>query len=154
MGLLLGSSPLSEETATAATGGKIGGNGAPQARTINGSLVETGGAVKGLANAAASSLGSDPGDSLSKSELDPTASGSDSEVFGGVGAGGETGKRRGVEVSADNVWESFLATRPSLSSEDRARYDSAYRKFRGGSRPADFNPISSVDDGTLRTALK
>ncbi|CAM9982604.1 unnamed protein product [Ectocarpus sp. 12 AP-2014] len=63
-------------------------------------------------------------------------------------------KRRGVEVSADNVWAAFLSTRPSLSAEDRARYDSAYRKFRGGSRPADFNPISSVDDGTLRTALK
>lgn len=68
--------------------------------------------------------------------------------------GGQEIKMRGVEVSADNVWEAFLATRPSLSIEDRARYDSAYRKFRGGSRPADFNPISSVDDGTLRTALK
>ncbi|CAB1121376.1 unnamed protein product [Ectocarpus sp. CCAP 1310/34] len=63
-------------------------------------------------------------------------------------------KRGGVEVSADNVWAAFLSTRPSLSAEDRARYDSAYRKFRGGSRPADFNPISSVDDGNLRTALK
>ncbi|CAN0082949.1 unnamed protein product, partial [Hapterophycus canaliculatus] len=62
--------------------------------------------------------------------------------------------KKGVEISADNVWEAFLSTRPSLSREDRARYDSAYRKFRGGSRPADFNPISSVDDGTLRTALK
>ena len=70
------------------------------------------------------------------------------------GTGGREGRKRGVEVSADNVWEAFLATRPSLSSEDRARYDSAYRKFRGGSRPADFNPISSMDDGTLRTALK
>lgn len=61
---------------------------------------------------------------------------------------------QGVEVSAENLWEAFLSTRPSLSSEDRARYDSAYRKFRGGSRPADFNPVSSIDDGTLRTALK
>lgn len=61
---------------------------------------------------------------------------------------------QGVEVSAENLWEAFLSTRPSLSSEDRARYDSAYRKFRGGSRQADFNPVSSVDDGTLRTALK
>lgn len=69
---------------------------------------------------------------------------------------GREGKNttRGVEVSADDVWEAFLSTRPSLSSEDRARYDSAYQKFRGGSRPADFNPVSSVDDGTLRTALK
>lgn len=63
-------------------------------------------------------------------------------------------EKNGVEISAENVWEAFLSTRPSLSREDRARYDSAYRKFRGGSRPADFNPISSVDDGTLRTALK
>lgn len=61
---------------------------------------------------------------------------------------------RGVKVSAENLWEAFLSTRPSLSSEDRVRYDSAYRKFRGGSRQADFNPVSSVDDGTLRTALK
>ncbi|CAM9343475.1 unnamed protein product [Scytosiphon promiscuus] len=63
-------------------------------------------------------------------------------------------EKDGVEISADNVWDAFLSTRPSLSREDRARYDSAYTKFRGGSRPADFNPISSVDDGTLRTALK
>lgn len=63
-------------------------------------------------------------------------------------------KKQGVEISGDNVWQAFLSTRPSLSRDDRARYDSAYRKFRGGSRPADFNPISSVDDGTLRTALK
>lgn len=61
---------------------------------------------------------------------------------------------RGVEVSAGNIWRAFLSTRPSLSKADRARYDSVYRKFRGGSRPADFNPVSSVDDGTLRTALK
>lgn len=69
-------------------------------------------------------------------------------------ASGEGKSTRGVEVSADDVWEAFLSTRPSLSIEDRARYDSAYQKFRGGSRPADFNPVSSVDDGTLRTALK
>lgn len=61
---------------------------------------------------------------------------------------------RSLEVSAGDVWRAFRSTRPSLSSEDRERYDSAYRKFRGGSRPADFNPVSSVDDGTLRTALK
>lgn len=69
-------------------------------------------------------------------------------------ASGGDKKTRGVQVSADDVWKAFLSTRPSLSSEDRARYDSAYQKFRRGSRPADFNPISSVDDGTLRTALK
>lgn len=63
-------------------------------------------------------------------------------------------QQQGVEVSADNIWEAFLSTRPSLSPDDRARYDSAYQKFRGGSRQADFNPVSSVDDGSLRTALK
>ena len=63
-------------------------------------------------------------------------------------------RRQGVEVSAENLWEAFLSTRPSLSSVDRARYDLAYRKFRGGSRQADFNPVSSIDDGSLRTALK
>lgn len=79
---------------------------------------------------------------------------SDGNTLAEGGSGGVSSKRQGVEVSADNVWEAFLSTRPSLSSEDRAQYDSAYQKFRGGSRPADFNPVSSVDDGSLRTALK
>lgn len=79
-------------------------------------------------------------------------------------AGGEGDAGRGrvgpkthggvVEISWINIWEAFCSTRPSLSSQDRARYDSAYRKFRGGSRAAEFHPVSSVDDGTLRTALK
>lgn len=64
------------------------------------------------------------------------------------------GNQRGVEISARHVWDAFECTRPSLSHEDRLQYESAYRKFRGGSRPADFNPVSSVDDGTLRTALR
>lgn len=79
---------------------------------------------------------------------------SDGNMSAERGPGGVSSKKQGVEVSADNVWKAFLSTRPSLSSEDRAQYDSAYQKFRGGSRPADFNPVSSVDDGSLRTALK
>lgn len=81
-------------------------------------------------------------------------SASDGNTLAEGRSGGVSSKRQGVEVSADNVWEAFLSTRPSLSSKDRAQYDSAYQKFRGGSRPADFNPVSSVDDGSLRTALK
>lgn len=74
---------------------------------------------------------------------------------GSVEAAGATrGEQRGVEISANHVWDAFECTRPSLSHEDRLQYESAYRKFRGGSRPADFNPVSSVDDGTLRTALR
>lgn len=182
MGLLLDSDPLSSEERTTATGGegKVGGKGDSRARTANGGVVDTAGRTANHpinGGAASSAPSSDQGNKCLRNgeiETDPTASttgagirsansksseSSNSKGRGSSssrGAGGETGKKkeRGVEVSADNVWEAFLATRPSLSREDRARYDSAYRKFRGGSRPADFNPISSVDDGTLRTALK
>eukprot|EP00903_Cladosiphon_okamuranus_P011980 g11251.t1 len=168
MGLLLGSNlQLDDENSTSAgTVARKSGQKWAKASVANGIVVETG---SGHSNncptdaAGSSSLGYDLSSEPCNGEIGPTPSsgavfGSDGNVNrsggGGNRAGGEAGKRGGVEVSADNVWEAFLATRPSLSSEDRARYDSAYRKFRGGSRPADFNPISSVDDGTLRTALK
>ncbi|CAM9368423.1 unnamed protein product [Ectocarpus fasciculatus] len=123
-----------------ATAGKIvlqNGSGDSTANGFGNSL-ENGPGIGGLANGPGSGA-SDGVDLPAPIHRDDTTGGK---------------KRGGVEVSADNVWAAFLSTRPSLSAEDRARYDSAYRKFRGGSRPADFNPISSVDDGTLRTALK
>lgn len=169
MGLLLGSDPQSEENSTAAGVGAVAwksGKQGARASVANGILVDAGTvhSTNGPTDAAASSSpGQNLRNGLSNGDIGPTASsGTDLRSDGNVNnsggssnrADGEAGKKRGVEVSADNVWEAFLATRPSLSSEDRARYDSAYRKFRGGSRPADFNPISSVDDGTVRTALK
>ena len=40
-----------------------------------------------------------------------------------------------------------------MPAAERARYENIYSRFLG-TRSADFNPASAMDDGNMRTALK
>jgi len=56
-------------------------------------------------------------------------------------------------ISAEHLKLSIADTRPSVSAQDRERYNKIYQAF-GGDRGADFNAVSGYGDGKQRTALK
>jgi len=56
-------------------------------------------------------------------------------------------------ITKQHLYDALSDARPSVSGEDRARYNRIYEAFKGG-RGADFNAVSGYPDGKQRTALK
>ena len=65
-------------------------------------------------------------------------------LMGGTGGG---------RIEPAHLRRALQDARPSVSAEERARYNRIYDAFKGD-RGADFNAVSGYPDGTQRTALK
>lgn len=60
----------------------------------------------------------------------------------------------GIEITAQQLWDAFHTTRPSMPPKERAQFQAVYDKFRNA-RKGDYRVASATDDGKhLRTALK